>query len=62
MCDRCVFSDICRKRMIIPENNGLSVIFFVTTAISASASSAFQLVSLTANKLTVDTYVIAPND
>jgi hypothetical protein len=44
--------------MIISEINGLSVMFFVTTAISVSASSAFQLVSLTANKLTVDTYVI----
>jgi hypothetical protein len=48
--------------MTIPENNGLSVMFFLTTAISASASSAFQLVSPTANKLTVDPYAITPND
>jgi hypothetical protein len=53
--DRCVFSRTCRKRMTIPENNGPSMMLFATTAISALVSSAFQLVSLTVNKLPVDT-------
>ena len=44
--------------MKIPENSGPSMMLFAATPISALASSAFQLVSLPANKLTVDTCAI----
>jgi len=60
ICDRCVFSDTWRKRMKIPENNGSSMMLFAATPISALASSAFQLVALTANKPTVDSCAITP--
>ena len=53
LCDRFVASGTCRNRMRFPEYPGLSMIFFAATVISALTSSAFYLVSLSANILTV---------